>query len=386
MISTALFGLLTGIFLCLTFGTVFFALIQSSVERGYKSGIKIAMGVVSTDAFFVFCAVFGTSFLPRIKGFDDWLTGVGIAFLVILGVRSFIKTPANPSTNPLQEVKNSGIKYFLKGAFLNALNPVNFISWVTIATYLRTNTKFRYDLNDMILFFSMSLIGVALTESAIAIYAHRLSKSLTPKVINYIYKATGIIFVFIAANLLWIQFLKPETRFAPKPKGYALIDLPPHQYQALDHTHPYWFEYSTSAKILKDTFARAEPHWIFVAYPTLNASIQLTYKPTENNPQKLLAHIKDAYKLVANHQIKASGIKEQTIITKEGKRVVLFEISGDVPSYYQFYTTDTTRHFLRAALYFNVADKQDSLAPVIAYLKQDMMQMINTLKWQRATK
>ncbi|MEZ4902445.1 MAG: LysE family transporter [Spirosomataceae bacterium] len=65
MIFAALYGLFTGILLCLTFGTVFFALIQASIERGPRSGVQIALGVVVSDAFFVFTAIFGTSFLPN---------------------------------------------------------------------------------------------------------------------------------------------------------------------------------------------------------------------------------------------------------------------------------------------------------------------------------
>ena len=380
---TALLGLLTGIFLCLTFGTVFFALIQTSVEKGYKYGINIAMGVVATDAFFVFCSIFGTSFLPQINGFDDWLTGIGIVFLVVLGILNLVKKVKVQNNVIDIKTKISGWKYFLKGAFLNALNPINFVSWVTIATYLRTNTKFNYELKDMVIFFSMSLVGVAITEVSLAVYADKLSKSLTPKTISSINKVTGVVFISIAAKLCWIQFLVPEISYAPKPKGYSRIDLPAHQYQTLENTHPYSFQYSSFAKILPDTFARAEPHWIFVAYPVLNASIQLTYKDVNNNPKLLAGYIDDAYKLASKHQVKASGIQEQTFMTKKGRKVVMFKLTGDVPSYYQFFTTDSTKHFLRGAMYFNVADKPDSLAPVIDYLKIDLDKLIETLEWKQ---
>ena len=34
-------------------------------------------------------------------------------------------------------------------------------------------------------------------------------------------------------------------------------------------------------------------------------------------------------------------------------------------------------------MYFNVADKPDSLAPVIEYLKADLDKMIETLEWRK---
>ncbi|WP_229599556.1 gliding motility lipoprotein GldD [Runella rosea] len=171
--------------------------------------------------------------------------------------------------------------------------------------------------------------------------------------------------------------------YVPKPKGYPRMDLPPQTYQALKEDHPYTFEYSKSAVILPDTFRMAEPHWIFVAYPSLNASIQLTYKPVQNNPQRLSGFINDAYRLAGKHQVRATGIREQVIKTKSGQTAVVFDLAGDVPSYTQFFTTDSSTHYLRGALYFTVADKQDSLKPAIDFLRKDVMHLLNTLKWKK---
>ena len=208
MLLAALYGLITGILLCLTFGTVFFALIQTSVELGYRSGMQIALGVVISDAFFCFTAIFGTSFLPQIDHFDKWIGAIGIVFLVILGVKNFFRVPTiTPKTHAEDRSRRrSHFKYFLKGVALNALNPINFMSWAAIATYLRT--KGRYDLNEMILFFGMSLIGVFATQSALAIYAHRLRRLLTIRIMKYINITTGIVFLGVATKLLWEQFLK----------------------------------------------------------------------------------------------------------------------------------------------------------------------------------
>lgn len=191
----------------------------------------------------------------------------------------------------------------------------------------------------------------------------------------------------ILAGLLSLSVLlscseKSEQSYAPKPKGYNRIVLPVHSYQPLTEAHPYYFEYSKSAVILPDTFADAEPHWIFIYYPKLKANIQLTYKNVENKEQRLKDFIEDAYKLAGKHQIRASSIKEKNIPYKNGHTVTLFKLEGDVPSPYQFFTTDSSSHFLRGAIYFPTATRNDSLAPVIDYLHKDMEHLINTLKWQ----
>ncbi|GAA4399448.1 hypothetical protein GCM10023187_11280 [Nibrella viscosa] len=174
-----------------------------------------------------------------------------------------------------------------------------------------------------------------------------------------------------------------NDNYVPKPKGYPRIDLPAHAYQPLPPVHPYQFEYSKYARILPDTFARSEPHWIFINYPHYHASIQLTYKPVLNDPKRLKAMLDDSYKLAAKHNIKAYAIEERVMKTPSGLTANIIELSGEVPSQFQFITTDTTTHFLRGALYFNTATANDSLAPVIEYIKKDMVHMLNTLKWRR---
>ncbi|MCY7350573.1 MAG: gliding motility lipoprotein GldD [Cytophagaceae bacterium] len=170
--------------------------------------------------------------------------------------------------------------------------------------------------------------------------------------------------------------------YTPKPKGYNRIDLPAVAYQPLTEKHPYFFEYSKSAIIQPDTFRNAEPHWIFVNYPKLGASVQLTYKPVLNDRQRLANMIADAYKLSSKHQIKAYSIQDAVLRMKSGKTATIMELEGEVPSQLQFYTTDSTRHFLRGALYFRTATANDSLAPVIDYVKKDILHLLNTLEWR----
>ena len=93
-------------------------------------------------------------------------------------------------------------------------------------------------------------------------------------------------------------------------------------------------------------------------------------------------YLGDAYKLTSQHQIKAYAIDETVFQTKKGNIVTLAEISGEVPSQIQFVTTDSLRHFMRGALYFKTASQNDSLAPVIEYIKKDIIHLLNTLEWK----
>ncbi|ADR21978.1 gliding motility lipoprotein GldD [Marivirga tractuosa] len=185
----------------------------------------------------------------------------------------------------------------------------------------------------------------------------------------------------ILSIVVSILFLACEADYYPKPNGFNRIDLPDHEYKALPDSFPYSFEYSTHAKILPDSSYIRERYWFALFYPKFVAEVHITYKSLNNNRDSLRANIDDAYKLTTKHQIKASSIQETILMTPTGKKVSIAELKGDVPSQFQFYTTDSTEHFLRGALYFRTATENDSLAPVIEYVKKDIIHSLNTLEW-----
>jgi gliding motility-associated lipoprotein GldD len=169
--------------------------------------------------------------------------------------------------------------------------------------------------------------------------------------------------------------------YSPKPKGFNRIDIPSHEYKKLAEEHPYTFEYSVHAQVLKDTSSIAEPHWIDLWYPQFRSNIQITYKQISNK-EKLDELINDSYRLKKGHHKKAYAVDDAVIKTENGKTATIFQLEGEVPSQFQFFVTDSTKHFLRGALYFRTATKNDSLAPVIEYMKEDIMHLLNTLEWK----
>lgn len=170
----------------------------------------------------------------------------------------------------------------------------------------------------------------------------------------------------------------------PKPKGYNRIDIPSHQYTQLADTFPYMFERSVHAEISADTSWFREPYWINIYYPGLDASINISYKPVYQNADTLYGLLNDAFKLTSKHLIKAYAINESILKTPDGKTAIVAELEGEVPSQFQFYITDSVNHFLRGALYFNTATKNDSLAPSIEYVKKDIIHLLNTLEWKHS--
>jgi gliding motility-associated lipoprotein GldD len=173
-----------------------------------------------------------------------------------------------------------------------------------------------------------------------------------------------------------------ERDYLPKPLGYNRLELPTPEYQSLPDTLPYDFEYSTHSRLLDDTTTISEDDWIEIYYPALKANVHITYKPLNGSRKLLKEFVDDSYTLTAKHQIKASAINELVTVTPSGKTAVIAELEGEVPSQFQFTITDSSKHFLRGALYFNTRVNNDSLQPAIEYMKKDLMHLINTLEWR----
>jgi gliding motility-associated lipoprotein GldD len=171
--------------------------------------------------------------------------------------------------------------------------------------------------------------------------------------------------------------------YNPKPKGFNRIVLPEHEYRVLPDTFPYQFEYSKHANLKKDTSWLAERHWMQLYYPQFDASIELTYKPVFNSDSLLFHYFETSYRLTSQHKQKAYSIEETGLVIPNGDRAIIAELTGEVPSQMQFYTSDSTMNFLRGALYFKTATQNDSLRPVIDYIKKDMLHMLMTLQWDK---
>jgi gliding motility-associated lipoprotein GldD len=93
--------------------------------------------------------------------------------------------------------------------------------------------------------------------------------------------------------------------------------------------------------------------------------------------------IRDAYTFANNHNNRASSIVDSVFQNKQGVEGIFFTIGGEVATPYQFFVTDSTRHFFRGALYYDTTPNQDSLAPVNAFLLEDIKHILNTFSWKK---
>ena len=174
-----------------------------------------------------------------------------------------------------------------------------------------------------------------------------------------------------------------NNEYTPKPRGYFRIALPEKKYMQLDSIYPYTFEYPAYARITNDPLSPEEKNWINIEMPAFHGRIHISYKPLTDK-KSLVQFTEDTRTLALKHMSKASGIRQ--IIISDPKRKMyglVYEINGmGAASPYQFYLTDSTTHWLRGSLYFDAVPNNDSLAPVISFVKTDIQHLFETIHWK----
>lgn len=192
---------------------------------------------------------------------------------------------------------------------------------------------------------------------------------------------------FVIFSALCILFSACEDNVAvPKPRAYPKVVYPEKAYAPFGESYcNFIFDLPKYARIEHDTtFFDEKPKsdcWFNILIPQLNAKIYCSYYPIGNR-KDFDELVKDAFDMTNKHNIKASYI-EEVPISRPADHVygVVFNVDGPAASSYQFFLTDSTRNFLRGALYFNTQARPDSLAPVVEFVRKDLDRMVETLKW-----
>lgn len=195
-----------------------------------------------------------------------------------------------------------------------------------------------------------------------------------------------------------------NSTYTSKKKGYFEIELPEHAYQSFDRAgFPYAFEYPVYAKIIQDSTyfdsTPENPYWINIDFPQYEARIFLSYKfiGGKANYKVKMADgtyrdssginqfdkmVNDAFNLTNKNEAVASSIKDSLMRTPNNIFGVYFKVGGNAATARQFFLSDTTKNFIRGALYFGATPNADSIKPVQDFLTQDIHHMINTFRWK----
>lgn len=210
---------------------------------------------------------------------------------------------------------------------------------------------------------------------------------------------------FIPAILIIILFFSAcNSVYTSKKQGYFNIDLPKHSYTQFNNpVFPYEFEYPVYAQVIKDsTYFDSNPenpYWINIDFPQFNARIFLSYKIIGGKAIYKIKQmsgvykdsvginefdkmVNDAFTLTNKNEAVATSIHDSAFLTRNGVSGVFFKVGGNAATAKQFFMSDTTKNFIRGALYFDATPNADSLKPVQNFLQVDIEHLINTFRWK----
>ncbi len=197
-------GLKLGIVLALLIGPVFFAIIQTSVEKGFGNGVLVSLGVSVSDILYVTVCYFGLVQFINEPGFRIYLAYAGGGILVLFGLyHLFIKSRRNvhPSLDIANEKKL--YRYFIKGFIINGLSPMVLIFW--IGTISVASIDFGYSKGfEFFIFFSVVLATVLMTDILKAYLADKLRRLVTQRSMMIMNIIVGVCLIIFGSRLILV--------------------------------------------------------------------------------------------------------------------------------------------------------------------------------------
>lgn len=196
--ESILYGISTGIVMSLMLGTVFFALLQNSIDNGFKSGMLISAGVILSDIILISIAVFNANLIPR-GGTTEMIVRIcGGVFLLYYGLNNIFRNQrvAYPPTR-----RGRILVFISRGFLLNILNPGNFIGWLAVSVHL--TQVVHYSVEQTVLFYIGALSAIFGTELLISFSASRLKRWITDRLLMTIDRVVGVLFLGFSVFVVW---------------------------------------------------------------------------------------------------------------------------------------------------------------------------------------
>lgn len=194
-------GLVFGLVFIFSLGPGFFALVQTSVQKGFRKAIFLAVGISMSDVLYVILALMGVASMLEQPMTRLWMGIGGAIVLFAYGIYCWLKKPKIYEERPEMNSDISFLKYLIKGFILNGFNPFIVVFWVGIVGIVAVN--YDYTGYDQIYFFCGVLTTILTTDILKAFLAHRLRKLVTPKKILILNRSVGVILILFGFQMIY---------------------------------------------------------------------------------------------------------------------------------------------------------------------------------------
>lgn len=200
MLESIISGIGLGIVLSFLTGPVFFALIKTSIEKGFYAGMSLAGGVLTSDIFYVAVTVYGSSFLALESTYRIYIGVIGSLILLIIGVYYLLKKVKINYENISSKKHITG--YFLKGFFMCIFNPAILLYWISVTSGV-ISVAGEFEAKDILPFYSAILITQFSMDVVKAYYANKLRYRIKERTIVHLNQIAGVLIIIFALRLIY---------------------------------------------------------------------------------------------------------------------------------------------------------------------------------------
>lgn len=205
MIEAIRDGFFVGFALAFLIGPVFFLLLSTSINKGIRQAIFIAVGVMLSDAMYIAFAHFGSSFLTGNSDFNYLFGIIGGGILIVFGIVNFFKKPA-VNKNEVSEYtisRTDFLMFFLKGFAMNSFNPFVLVFWLGISSGISVK---NFDNMQTLSFYAAVLVSVLSTDVIKCYLANKLQRIITVTVLIWMNRVSGLALVFFGIKIIYKSF------------------------------------------------------------------------------------------------------------------------------------------------------------------------------------
>ena len=194
-------GIIFGLILSFLMGPVFFALLQTSIEKGFRAGMFMAIGISISDSFYMFISYTGVSFLSDNNQIKFFLGLIGSIIMIGFGLLTFLKPVPKRGLKPAHFESNNYLRKIAKGFVLNGINPFILLFWLGIAGMI--HIELHYSFNKAALFYTGVISMVLSADITKAFLAHRLRDLITPRLMKILNRSVGMALILFGFRLMY---------------------------------------------------------------------------------------------------------------------------------------------------------------------------------------
>ncbi|MEJ5962742.1 LysE family translocator [Pedobacter immunditicola] len=198
MFEAILQGIGAGILFSFLTGPVFFSMIKTSIEKGFKAGFSLAVGVILSDIIFITATIFSSQFVVYNSQYNVYIGTIGGLFLLGVGLYYLIKrVHVNYCVEEEVKIKKRG--YIIKGFLMCLLSPTTLMFWIMVGGVITVHLDYTF--TEKVVFFVVALITQLSIDSIKTFYAAKLRYRIKERSIQRLNRIAGAVIIIFAIRL-----------------------------------------------------------------------------------------------------------------------------------------------------------------------------------------